>query len=203
MLFCFFMKSAGFYGAKKLKLFKTIGLVFILSILNNYFTRKTLIMKSIPLYLAMMALPLLFSCSQTGNKGSELKDSLAMDDTTGSKQCYIAVDGKDTASLSIKTMNSGKVSGKLVINYAEKGKNDGAIEGTFKGDTLFVDYTFKIGTANKTIYKNPLAFLNQDGKLILGVGQIETTMGRSYFVKGKPISFDKGRFTFAAADCKE
>lgn len=115
----------------------------------------------------------------------------------------MAIDGKDTADLSIKTMNSGKVKGKLVINYAEKGKNDGEIAGAYSGDTLFVDYTFKIGNENKTIYKNPLAFLSKDGKLILGVGQIETTLGRSYFVKGKPISFDKGRFTFAPADCKE
>ncbi|WP_316811265.1 hypothetical protein [Pedobacter heparinus] len=160
-------------------------------------------MKSTLLYLAIMALSVLFSCTQSGNKDSELKDSLAMADTMTNKQCYVAVDGKDTADLSIKTMNSGKVTGKLVINYAEKGKNDGEIAGAFKGDTLFVDYTFKIGTENKTIYKNPLALLNKDGKLILGVGQIETTMGRSYFVKGKPISFDKGRFTFAVADCKE
>lgn len=160
-------------------------------------------MKSTPLYLAIMAIPLLFSCNQSGNKGSELKDSLAMADTMTNKQCYSAVDGKDTANLVIKTTNSGKVTGKLLINYAEKGKNDGEIAGAFRGDTLFVDYTFKIGTENKTVYKNPLAFLSKDGQLFLGVGQIETTMGRSYFVKGKPISFDKGRFTFAAADCKE
>lgn len=160
-------------------------------------------MKNTSLYLAIVALPLLFSCNQSNNKGSELKDSLAMADTMTHKQCYVAIDGKDTADLSIKTMNSGKVTGKLVINYAEKGKNDGEIAGAYRGDTLFVDYTFKIGNENKTIYKNPLAFLSKDGKLILGVGQIETTVGRSYFVKGKPINFDKGRFTFAPADCKE
>jgi hypothetical protein len=160
-------------------------------------------MKRNMLYLATMALPVLFSCNQEGNKAAELKDSLAKADTMTNKQCFVAVDGKDTANLSVNTMHDGKVSGKLVINYAEKGKNDGEIEGAYKGDTLFVDYTFKIGTENKTIYKNPLAFLNKEGKLTLGVGQIETNLGRSYFVKGRPISFDKGRFTFEPADCKE
>ncbi|MNH42269.1 hypothetical protein D3C79_1039360 [compost metagenome] len=90
-----------------------------------------------------------------------------------------------------------------MINYIDKGKNEGIVAGAYKGDTLFVDYTFKIGTENKTMYKNPLAFLKKDGKLILGVGQIETSMGKSYFVKGKPIDFEKGRFTFDSAVCKE
>jgi hypothetical protein len=96
-----------------------------------------------------------------------------------------------------------KITGHLLINYIDKGKNEGLISGAYKGDTLFVDYTFKIGTENKTMYKNPLAFLKKDGKLILGVGQIETSMGKSYFVKGKPIDFEKGRFTFDTAVCKE
>nr|WP_233174105.1 hypothetical protein [Pedobacter sp. ASV19] len=105
--------------------------------------------------------------------------------------------------MKIKTLSTGKIAGKLVINYLDKGKNDGVVEGNFKGDTLFVDYTFKIGTSNPTIYKNPLAFLKKDGKLVMGVGQIETSLGKSYFVKGKPINFDKGRFVFAPVDCKD
>ena len=158
-------------------------------------------MKNTSLYLAFMILPLLFSCS--GNSNTEQKGDLADADSVISKQCFVAADGKDTANLVVNTMGSGKVGGHLIINYSEKGKNDGEIAGEFKGDTLFVDYTFKIGTENKTIYKNPLALLRKDGKMVLGVGQIETTMGRSYFVKGKPINFDKGRFTFEPSDCKE
>jgi hypothetical protein len=161
-------------------------------------------MKTPIFYLALMASPFLFSCNQNGSKSSEETDSLsAVTDTAVHKQCFVAVDGKDTANLTLNGLNTGKVNGHLVINYLGKGKNDGDFEGAYRGDTLFVDYTFKIGTENKTIYKNPLAFLKKDGKLILGVGQIETNLGRSYFVKGKPISFDKGRFTFDPADCKE
>ena len=160
-------------------------------------------MKKTGLYLSFLALPLIFSCSQSGNKSSELKDSLTVTaDTIAKKACFVAIDAKDTANLILNESDKDKITGHLVINYVGKGKNDGEISGEYKGDTLFVDYTFKIGTTNKTQYKNPLAFLKKDGKLVLGVGQIETTMGRSYFVKGKPISFEKGRFTFSPTDCK-
>lgn len=161
-------------------------------------------MKSSLFYLSFLALPLMLSCNQSGSKDPGSKDSLnASADTVGSKQCYIAVDVKDTAEFSFNNFKDGKVAGHLVFNYLNKGKNDGEISGVFRGDTLFADYTFKIGTVNKTIYKNPLAFLKKDGNLILGVGQIETSLGRSYFVKGKPISFDKGRFTFKPVACTE
>jgi len=160
-------------------------------------------MKKSPLYLAFLAIPLVYSCTQTGNKSSEKADTTitAKTDTLFEKQCFVAIDGKDTAALQLNT-TEGKVSGTLVINYFEKGKNDGQIEGKYSGDTLFVDYTFKIGKTNQTIYKNPLALLKKDGKLILGVGQIETSLGKSYFVKDKPIRFDKGRFTFEPKACK-
>lgn len=161
-------------------------------------------MKKSALYLPFLALPLLFSCNQNAQRNQELKDSLsAVAKGLASKECYTAVDGRDTATLLVRPAVDGKVTGHLLINYLEKGKNDGEVEGVYKGDTLFVDYTFKIGTENKTIYKNPLALLKKDGKLILGVGQIETNLGRSYFVKGKPISFDKGRFTFEPTACKD
>lgn len=156
-------------------------------------------MKNPLLYVSFLALPLMFSCNQRDSKGT----LDASTDTVISKQCFIAVDQKDTAELTVNNFKKGKVIGHLLINYVDKGKNDGEIKGAYKGDTLFVDYTFKIGTVNKTIYKNPLAFLKKDGNLILGVGQIETSVGRSYFVKGKPISFEKGRFTFTPTECKK
>jgi hypothetical protein len=162
-----------------------------------------MIMKKPGLYLSFLALPLMFSCNQSDNKNTQLKDSLsAMADTIARSECFVAIDAKDTANLTLVKSDNDKITGHLVINYLDKGKNDGELSGAYKGDTLFVDYTFKIGTTNKTLYKNPLAFLKKDGKLILGVGQIETTLGRSYFVKEKPISFDKGRFTFIPTDCK-
>lgn len=158
-------------------------------------------MKKPAFYLAFAAMLLMFSCGQ-GTKDNKQAEQ-ARKDSLIKNNCFIAVDGKDTANLKIKTLDNGKVTGALVINYLDKGKNDGLLEGKFSGDTLFADYTFKIGKTNPTVYKNPLAFLKKDGKMILGVGQIETNLGKSYFVKGKPISFEKGRFTFSPQDCKD
>lgn len=161
------------------------------------------IMKNSFLYLSLAASVLMLSCTQNTGKNSELKDTLGgINDTLANKSCFVAIDAKDTANLVFTTSDKGKITGHLVINYIDKAINEGEITGAYKGDTLFVDYTFRIGTGNKTLYKNPLAFLKKDGKLILGVGQIETTLGRSYFVKGKAISFEKGRFTFAPVDCR-
>ncbi len=149
--------------------------------------------------LIALALPLAFSCTQ-GGKNDEKKDHVdIVRDTV--KQCYVSSFEGDSAILNINIINSIKVEGNLVINYAEKPKNDGIIRGEFKGDTLFVDYTFKIGEG-ATEFSNPLALLRKDNNLKLGVGQIETSYGRSYFVKGKPINFERGKFDFALTECK-
>ncbi|TKC04253.1 hypothetical protein [Pedobacter frigoris] len=159
-------------------------------------------MKSSIFYLpAIAAVLVFFSCNQSDNKTTMASSDDSVN-VVAKTECFISADKLDSAFLNLKTLKNGKVKGSLVFTFVEKGKNDGEIEGMFKGDTLYVDYTFKIGSS-QTIYKNPLALLKRDGKLILGVGQIETTLGRSYFVKGKPINFDKGRFTFIAADCQE
>ncbi len=158
-------------------------------------------MKRPVLYFTCLAIAaFLYSCSQ-GNEKS--KASKAKEETPLDSTCYVAIDAKDTAHLVLRRFEDGKYKGHLLINYVDKGKNDGQVEGAFTGDTLFVDYTFKIGTVNKTVYKNPLAFLRKDGNLLLGVGQIVTHVGRSYFDKAKPISFDKGRFTFKPTDCRK
>ena len=52
-------------------------------------------------------------------------------------------------------------------------------------------------------FKNPLAFLKVGENMVLGVGQIETHLGRSYFVKNKPIDFVIARFRFVPMDCEK
>ncbi|GAB1462792.1 hypothetical protein [Pedobacter sp.] len=148
------------------------------------------------LALAFLTIPLAFSCGQRENKQATNNEVL---DTV--KQCYTSSFEGDSATLNLLIIDSNKVEGKLVINYAEKPKNDGIVRGEFKGDTLFVDYSFKIGEGT-TEFSNPLALLKQNNDLKLGVGQIETLFGRSYFVKNKPISFEKGKFNFVRTECK-
>lgn len=157
-----------------------------------------------PVYylLFLISFPFVFGCNQNTSESKKDKAE-AKADSLKKSDCFQAVDGRDTANLKIKTLSNGKITGRLVINYLDKGKNDGLVEGSFKGDTLYMDYSFKIGTSNPTQYKNPLAFLKKDGHLVMGVGQILTTLGKSYFAKDKPINFERGRFVFVPADCKD
>jgi len=153
-------------------------------------------MKRNLLYIAITAVPFLFACNQSEKKADAKKDSVI------NQTCYASSFEKDSAAMILNTMASGKVTGSLLIKYGSKPKNSGEIDGKFHGDTLLVDYRFNTGNDTTRAFTNPLAFLKKDGKLIMGVAQIETTLGRSYFVKGKPINYEAGKFTFQEVPCK-
>ena len=147
----------------------------------------------------------IFSCNQSADKSEQVNMSATRADV--SVQCYQAVFEKDTADMKLTTTAGGKVKGKLVMAYGktrpnqiEQTVNNGEVQGSFRGDTLYVTYTYTTGTINKTVYTNPLAFLKKGETLIMGVGDIETQMGRTYFVKGKPIDYEIGRFRFEPAE---
>jgi hypothetical protein len=175
-----------------MEIIKTFHLLYILS--YNLITNK---MKKNLLYLVFAAVPFVFACNQ-----SEKKADAAKKDSVTSQTCYAASFEKDSAAMIVKTMSSGKITGSLLIKYAEKPENNGTIDGKFSGDTLYVDYRFNTGKDTSKAFTNPLAFLKKDGKLIMGVAQIETTLGRSYFVKGKPINYEAGKFVFTEVSCK-
>ncbi len=77
----------------------------------------------------------------------------------------------------------------------------GDITGEFRGDTLFVDYSFIQGTNDKVKFKNPMAFLKKGNDLNLGSGKILTYLGKSYFAKDTPIEFEKVKYKFTTVDC--
>ena len=163
-------------------------------------------MKKTSMLFAFTASLFLYSCNQGAKKNTEASADTAKLINT----CYIAVFEKDTAHLKTQTDTSGKITGDLTINYGEvkansleKVINVGTIAGNFSGDTLFVDYTHTSGSINKKGFKNPLAFLKVGENLVLGVGDIETHLGRSYFVKNKPIDYESARFRFVPVDCEE
>lgn len=153
-------------------------------------------MKRNLLYLAF-TVPFIFACNQ-----SEKKADTAKKDSIINQTCYAASFDKDTATMIVKTLASGKITGSLLVKYGAKPENNGKIEGKFSGDTLLVDYRFNTGGDTTKAFTNPLAFLKKEGKLIMGVAQIETTLGKSYFVKGKPINYEAGKFTFEEVPCK-
>ncbi|WP_025142978.1 hypothetical protein [Pedobacter jeongneungensis] len=154
-------------------------------------------MKKNLIYFVFAAVPFVFACNQSDKKADTAKKDSVINQT-----CYAAFFEKDSAAMIVKTMASGKVTGSLLVKYADKPENNGKIDGKFNGDTLMVDYRFNTGKDTSKAFTNPLAFLKKDGKLIMGVAQIETTLGRSYFVKGKPINYEAGKFTFAEVNCK-
>jgi hypothetical protein len=91
----------------------------------------------------------------------------------------------------------------MVMKELDSPIKDGTIEGKFSGDTLLVDYSYVVGTTDKTIFKNPLALLKKEKELILGNGKIETYLGKTYFVKGQPIDYEKVKYKFSETGCKE
>jgi hypothetical protein len=124
------------------------------------------------------------------------------------EQCFTAIYQKDTAFLKFKTMPNGKIQGDLVMKYGElqpaaltKEFYRGKITGQFTKDTLFADYTFTNDT-DKTVYRNPIALLKRDNKLILGVGATKSYLGRTWFIDHRAINFNNSRFQFVPGKCK-
>lgn len=141
---------------------------------------------------------LFIGCNQNQSKSQEADSSIVAESKDAlAMECFEATVGKDSASLKINNLN-GKITGLLAFNFFEKDDSNGEIKGEFKGDTLFVDYTFK---SEGNISRNPLVFLKKDDKLIQGYGEIETYLGKTYFKDHSLIQFKDG-FTFEPVECK-
>ncbi|MCZ8229712.1 hypothetical protein [Flavobacterium sp.] len=139
----------------------------------------------------------LTSCKKEGDK------SKAIEEKPLQVTCYQAVYEKDTVTLKLNTLKDGTITGNMVMKELDSPIKDGTIEGKFSGDTLLVDYSYVVGTTDKTIFKNPLALLKKEKELILGNGKIETYLGKTYFVKGQPIDYEKVKYKFSETGCKE
>jgi hypothetical protein len=148
--------------------------------------------------LSILSLLLVFIAFGSCNRTQKQK---VQEEKPVSSQCYKSIYENDTIELKVSTLKSGKISGDMVMKIVDRPKKVGEIAGEFRGDTLFVAYTFIQGENDKMTFKNPLAFLKRGNELILGNGKIETTMGASYFVKGEPIDFDNVKYKFATVDC--
>jgi hypothetical protein len=147
----------------------------------------------------------LFGCNRGTKNTAPQPDSYKL--IKSPEQCFIAVYQKDSAFLKFKTMPNHKIQGRLVIKYAElepdalqKEFYHGEITGKFSRDTLFADYIFADGK-NGTLYRNPIALLRKNNKLVLGSGAIENYLGKSWFINHKAINFNKSRFQFVPAKC--
>lgn len=122
-------------------------------------------------------------------------------ETSVKSECYEAVYENDTVNLKLNTFKNGKITGNMNMKIEFAPEKTGEVKGEFRGDTLFADYTFTQGE-NKQVFKNPMVFLRRNNELILGNGSIVTSLGVSYFEKGKPIDFEKVKYKFKSMDCK-
>ncbi|NDP28714.1 MAG: hypothetical protein GZ087_15020 [Flavobacterium sp.] len=155
-------------------------------------------MKNLGLFCLLLVCIGFESCNKN-QKAAEATQAVV--DKPVSVQCYKALYEKDTIDLKINTLKGEKISGNMEMKLFDMPVKLGKIAGEFRGDTLFVAYTFIQGANEKTTFKNPMAFLKRGNQLILGNGEIETTMGASYFVKGKPIDFENVKYKFSKVDC--
>jgi len=150
---------------------------------------------------------LLFACigfqsCKNDEKQKEIEAAKAEGEKVVKTECYKAIYEKDTIDLDLYTLKNGKIAGGMIMKVANAPERTGEIAGEFKGDTLFVDYTFTDSANKNTKFKNPMAFLKRDKQLILGNGTMQTTMGVTYLVKDKPIDFEKVKYKFNSIHCE-
>ncbi|WP_342331225.1 hypothetical protein [Pedobacter sp. FW305-3-2-15-E-R2A2] len=134
------------------------------------------------LSLAVVITVLLYGCF---SKGKEPKTE---------RLFYLAIKDRDTASLSLEITGT-LFKGKYEINYHGSHKDSGDVKGRIKGDTLLGDYIFQHYGMEKW-HRAPIALLKWEEKLVMGVGETETFLSKSYFRKGTVIDYDHVKFIF-------
>lgn len=156
-------------------------------------------MKSLHLFGLALAVIGFASCKQ--NQEPQTVKPVAPVENISTTDCYTAVYESDTVALQMNTLENGKIAGNMTMRLENMPVKEGKIAGEFRGDTLFADYTFTQGANKQVTFRNPMAFLKKGEQLVLGNGQIETTLGASHFVKGKPIDFERVKYKFAKTAC--
>ena len=157
-------------------------------------------MKNLGLFFLLLACIGFESCKKDQNP-KDAETTKVQDEKPISTACYKSLYENDTIDLTINTLKNGKITGDMIMKIENMPNKIGKIAGEFRGDTLFADYSFIQGTNDKVTFKNPMAFLKRENELILGSGKIETYLGKSYFVKGTPIDFEKVKYKFTTVEC--
>lgn len=163
--------------------------------------KKKLIMKNLSLLCLLLTCIGFGSCKKEETKLLNEAKKIAAEKPISS-ECYRALYEEDTINLKINNFKNGNVTGDMEMRLAKMPVKIGEIAGEYRGDTLFVSYTFIEGINKKLTFKNPMAFLKKENELILGNGQLENSLGASYFVKGT-IDFERVKYKFTTIDCAE
>lgn len=113
-------------------------------------------------------------------------------------QCYASSADGNVIEMSFNVNSHQEVNGKLSYNLSGKDKNEGTLIGNMKGDTLIADYTF---TSEGVSSVREVAFLQKDGTLIEGFGDVISTNDKVTFKDKSKLKFD-AKNTLTKVDCK-
>ena len=166
----------------------------------NPISKKHILMKNIIPILGAAALFMASCQGGTAKKTHAKIDSTIVTNAkaiTDSTQCYQYIKNRDTATLTLKTIDN-KLTGTLGYNLYEKDKNAGTIAGVVKGDTIIANYTFQ--SEGKTSIRE-VAFLKKGDQLAEGFGDVQEVKGETKFKDLSKLNFD-GLMTFGKIDCK-
>lgn len=114
-------------------------------------------------------------------------------------QCYTSRLNGNIVALSFNVNSHQEVNGKLSYNITGKDKNEGTIIGNMKGDTLIADYTF-VSEGVSSIRE--VVFLQKDGALIEGYGEVVDANNKVTFKDKKKLKFD-AKNTLTKSDCPQ
>jgi len=130
------------------------------------------------------------------NNQDTQKDQETVTASVTQQSCYTYIKNRDTASLT--TLMSGHiVTGELTYKLFEKDSNKGSIKGEMRGDTLFADYQFN-SEGRQSIRE--VAFLQKDGKLVEGYGEVVERDGKVMFKDHAGLKFGDG-IAFTKINC--
>lgn len=135
---------------------------------------------------ALLLLLLITSCKKEVTDPNDPIITPTTEESKSDKQCYVYVNMKDTIRLTIQERDN-HASGRLEFKNFEKDQSDGTLSGTFLGDTLFADYTFR---SEGLMSVREMAFLKQRGTLLIGVGEMKMSGNKEVFADTKAVRFD-------------
>lgn len=100
--------------------------------------------------------------------------------------CYEYAKDSTKLRLSI-VITDNVVTGDLMVDYYQKDKNNGTIQGQMKGDTLFADYRFLSEGTNSV---REVAFLRKGNEWVEGFGEVEEQNGKFVFKNKAALTFN-------------
>ncbi|MGB3800602.1 MAG: hypothetical protein WA952_12380 [Lewinella sp.] len=130
---------------------------------------------------------LLLSCNETTTPTGE-------EEVVDSATCYSFVDDRDAVMLSLTDLQ-GNTRGMLDYALAEKDRNTGTLEGAWKGDTLYANYTFQSEGVES---QREVAFLRRGDQLVEGYGPVNAD--GTGFASRDSLEFS-GQMPLTVTDC--